>query len=120
VNELTRLKCSNKQALEMLLVCVSPLAPHITEELWKRLGHSGSIAEVPYPIADPAYLKEDEITYPISVNGKVRVQLKISAEASEDEIKQQALTHPVMLELMAGAEPKRVIVVKGRIVNVVL
>jgi leucyl-tRNA synthetase len=120
VNELTRLKCSNKQALEVLLVCVSPLAPHITEELWKRLGHSGSIAEVPYPIADPAYLKEDEITYPISVNGKVRVQLKISAEASEDEIKQQALTHPVMLELMAGAEPKRVIVVKGRIVNVVL
>jgi leucyl-tRNA synthetase len=105
---------------EPLVLMLAPQAPHVAEELWSRLGESGSLAHGPFPVADEQYLVEDTIEYPIQVNGKVRSRVVVSASASQDEIKAAALAEEKIAELVAGGEPRKVIVVPGRLVNVVL
>jgi leucyl-tRNA synthetase len=105
---------------EPLVLMLAPQAPHVAEELWTRLGHDGSLAHGPFPTADEQYLVEDTVEYPIQVNGKVRSRVVVAASASQDEIKAAALAEEKIAELVAGGEPRKVIVVPGRLVNVVL
>ncbi|MGW4208131.1 leucine--tRNA ligase [Lentzea sp. NPDC004789] len=105
---------------EPLVLMLAPQAPHVAEELWTRLGHDGSLAHGPFPAADEQYLVEDTVEYPIQVNGKVRSRVVVAASASQDEIKAAALAEEKIAELVAGGEPRKVIVVPGRLVNVVL
>jgi len=121
VNELTDLKCNNKSILSDLTVVLSPYAPHICEELWALLGHeAGSLSYTPYPQFNPAFLLEDEFSYPISVNGKTRLNLSISAAMEVSEIEATVLANEQVQKYLDGKTPKKVIVVKGRIVNVVV
>ncbi|KOV88882.1 leucine--tRNA ligase [Nocardia sp. NRRL S-836] len=105
---------------EPMVLMLAPQAPHVAEELWTKLGHTGSLAHGPFPAADEKYLVEDTVEYPIQVNGKVRSRVVVAASASQDEIKAAALAEEKIAELVAGGEPRKVIVVPGRLVNVVL
>lgn len=120
VNELTELKCNKRSILEPLVVLVSCHAPHISEELWQKLGHDSSISEVDWPKWNPIYLKDDEINYPVSFNGKTRFQLMMPADSSKEAIEEAALNHEQTIKWLDGQAPKKVIVVPGRIVNIVL
>lgn len=105
---------------EPLVLMLAPQAPHVAEELWAKLGRTDSLAHGPFPVADEQYLVEDTVEYPIQVNGKVRSRVVVAATASQDEIKAAALAEEKIAELVAGGEPRKVIVVPGRLVNVVL
>ncbi|MFD1151242.1 leucine--tRNA ligase [Saccharothrix hoggarensis] len=105
---------------EPLVLMLAPLSPHVAEELWSRLGHTESLAHGPFPKADEELLVEDTVEYPIQVNGKVKARVVVSASASADEVKAAALAEEKVAELLAGGEPRKVIVVPGRLVNVVL
>jgi leucyl-tRNA synthetase len=121
VNELTDLKCKNRQVLEDLVIVLSPYAPHICEELWENLGHeAGSLSYVKYPEFNPAYMVEDEFSYPISVNGKTRLNLNLSLSLEPKEIEETVLADEQVHKYLEGKTPKKVIVVKGRIVNIVI
>jgi leucyl-tRNA synthetase len=119
VNELAALKCNKKEILEPLLVLVSPYAPHIAEELWSRLGHSESIATASFPIFDENHLIESSKVYPISFNGKMRFTLELSLDLSKEEIEETVLAHEKTQAQLQGITPKKVIVVPGKIVNIV-
>ncbi|MGW6443733.1 leucine--tRNA ligase [Lentzea sp. NPDC055074] len=105
---------------EAMVLMLAPQAPHVAEELWSKLGNDGSLAHGPFPKADEQYLVEDTVEYPIQVNGKVRSRVVVSASAAQDEIKAAALAEEKIAELVAGGEPRKVIVVPGRLVNIVL
>ena len=105
---------------ESLVQMLAPLSPHIAEELWAKLGHDGSLAHGPFPKADEKYLVEDSVEYPIQVNGKVRARITVAATAGQDEVKAVALADEKIAELVAGGTPRKVIVVPGRLVNIVL
>ncbi|WP_447004958.1 leucine--tRNA ligase [Saccharothrix isguenensis] len=105
---------------EPLVLMLAPLSPHIAEELWSRLGHDESLAHGPFPKADEKYLVEDTVEYPIQVNGKVKARVVVSASASADEVQAAALADEKVAELLNGGTPRKVIVVPGRLVNVVL
>jgi leucyl-tRNA synthetase len=121
VNELTDLKCKNRQILEDLVVVLSPYAPHICEELWSLLGHeAGSLSFARYPRFNPDYMIEDEFSYPVSVNGKTRLNLNLSLALGAASIEAIVLANEDVLKYLDGKTPKKVIVVKGRIVNIVI
>ncbi|MDQ4020559.1 MAG: leucine--tRNA ligase [Actinomycetota bacterium] len=109
-----------RQVAEPLVQLLAPVCPHITEELWERLGHQDSLAHGPFPEADDRYLVADTVEYPIQVNGKVRTRVTVSASATPDDVRHAAVTEPKIVELLDGAEPRKVIVVSGRLVNVVI
>jgi len=119
VNELTAMKCSVKEILEPLLILLSPYAPHIAEELWQKIGHQSSIAHEPFPIFDPIFLKESSKAYPISFNGKMRFMLEMSLDLSPKEIEEIVLAHEKTQEQLQGRIPNKVIIVPGKIVNIV-
>lgn len=119
VNELTALKCNSREILEPLAILISPYAPHIAEELWEKLGHTGSIATVPFPTFDAKYLVESSKAYPISFNGKVRFTLELPMDMKVEEIEAAVLAHHKTKEQLQGRPPKKVIVVPGKIVNIV-
>lgn len=108
-----------RSVIEPLVLLLAPLCPHLAEELWSRLGHPQTLAYAPFPEADPALLVEDTVEYPIQVNGKVRSRMTVPAAATEDEVRAAALADAKVVELLAGAEPRKVIVVPGRLVNIV-
>ena len=110
---------SPREVVEAMTLMLAPLAPHMAEEIWARLGHDTSLAFEPFPVADPSLLIEDTIEYPIQVNGKVRGKIEVPAEADAAFIETAARTHPRVLEFLDGNEPKKVIVVPGRLVNIV-
>jgi len=121
VNELTELKCKNRQILEDLVVVLSPYAPHICEELWALLGHeAGSLSYTEYPRFNPDYMVEDEFSYPVSVNGKTRLNLNLSLSLEATAIEEAVLANEDVQRYLEGKTPKKVIVVKGRIVNIVV
>ncbi|NQV53323.1 MAG: leucine--tRNA ligase [Flavobacteriales bacterium] len=120
VNELTELKCNKRSILEPLTVLLSCHAPHIAEELWSRLGHDTSISEVDWPVADAEHLKDDNVNYPISFNGKTRFQLELPADMGKEQVEKEVLSHAMSEKWLEGKPPKKVIVVPGRIVNVVV
>ncbi len=119
-NHLTKAGISARGALEPLVLMVAPLAPHLAEELWSRLGHQGSLARGPFPVADPAYLVSDTVEYPVQVNGKVRGRITVAADADRPALEAAALADEKVLAFLDGAAPKKVIVVPGRLVNLVL
>ncbi|MCC4211672.1 leucine--tRNA ligase [Leeuwenhoekiella parthenopeia] len=119
VNELSALKCNNREVLEPLAVLISPYAPHIAEELWSLLGHEGSIATAPFPKFDPKHLVESSKEYPISFNGKMRFTMELPLDLSKEEIEKAVRAHEKTKEYLDGREPKKVIVVPGKIVNFV-
>ncbi|WP_341215935.1 class I tRNA ligase family protein, partial [uncultured Wocania sp.] len=119
VNELTAQKCNSKEILEPLLVLISPYAPHIAEELWSQLGNSGSISTAPFPEFDASHLVESSKNYPISFNGKMRFTMELPLDLSKDDIEKAVLAHEKTQEQLAGRTPKKVIVVPGKIVNIV-
>jgi leucyl-tRNA synthetase len=119
VNELTAQKCTSRAILEPLAILVSPYAPHIAEELWERLGHTESIAEAPFPKFEEKYLVESSKEYPISFNGKVRFKLEFPLDMDKGEIEAAVLAHEKTIDQLQGRSPKRIIVVPGRIVNIV-
>ncbi len=118
-NELSSLKCHHKAILEPLAVLVAPFAPHIAEELWKRLGNAESITYAPYPIHEEKYLQEDSKEYPVSFNGKVRFKRAFPTDMPIAEIEQAILADPQTTEQLQGKAPKKIIVVPNRIINVV-
>ena len=121
VNELTDLKCNKKAILQDLVIILSPYAPHICEELWTMLGNKGgTLSYAAYPTFNPAYLIEDEYAYPISVNGKTRMNLNISLSLEGKAIEDLVLANADVQKYLDNKPPKKVIVVKGRIVNIVL
>jgi leucyl-tRNA synthetase len=109
-----------RAAVEPLVLMVAPLAPHLAEELWLRLGHTTALAHGPFPEADPAYLVDDTVEYPVQVNGKVRGRVTVAADADDDAVKAAALADEKVQAFLAGAEPRKVIVVAGRLVNLVV
>ena len=120
VNELSTLKCHHKDVLTPLAVLVAPFAPHIAEELWKRLGNTESITYAPYPVHEDKYLQEDSKEYPVSFNGKVRFKRAYATSMSVAEIEQAILSDPQTAEQLQGNTPKKVIVVPNRIINIVM
>ena len=120
VNELSSLKCHHRDVLAPLAVLVAPFAPHIAEELWKRLGNSESVAYAPYPVHEDKYLQEDSKEYPVSFNGKVRFKRAFATTMTPAEIEQAILAEPQTAEQLQGNAPKKVIVVPNRIINIVM
>ncbi|MBV9593648.1 MAG: leucine--tRNA ligase [Actinobacteria bacterium] len=109
-----------RSVAEALVLMLAPLAPHIAEEMWSRLGHEESLAWADFPVADPAYLVEDAIEVPVQVNGKVRVVLSLPADSNAAEIEAAARADERVTALLDGGQPKRVVVVPGRLVNFVV
>ncbi|MFM7687521.1 MAG: class I tRNA ligase family protein, partial [Actinomycetota bacterium] len=102
-----------------LVQLLAPMAPHIAEELWQRLGNEHSVSMSPFPVADPALLVADTVEYPVQVNGKVRGRITVAADAAGDAVQALALADERVQAALAGQAPKKVIVVPGRMVNIV-
>ena len=120
VNELQKLKCNKRNILEPLAVIISPYAPHICEELWSLLGNKESIEFQKFPILNEDYLVEDEIEYPVSVNGKMKFKIALPATLSAKEVEDLVLQNDKMGMLLEGKTPKKIIVVPKKIVNIVI
>ena len=119
VNELSAQKCISRKVLEPLAILVSPYAPHIAEELWEKLGHTGSIATAPFPKFEEKYLVESSKEYPISFNGKMKFTMELALDLSKEEIEAAVMAHEKTQQQLQGREPKKVIIVPGKIVNIV-
>jgi leucyl-tRNA synthetase len=121
VNELTDQKCHSKEVLEQLVILLAPYAPHVSEELWVILGHeAGTISTAKFPTFNPDFLVEDEIAYPVSFNGKMRLKVALPATLSAKEVEEAIMALPDTQKWLEGKAPKKVIVVPGKIVNIVL
>lgn len=120
VNELTDLKCHKKEVLEQFLILLTPYAPHVSEELWSNLRNSGSILDAVYPTFNPQYLIESTKEYPVSINGKLRTTLVLDLAATEEQVKEIALSNPVVQKWIEGKPVKKFIFVKNKMVNVVV
>jgi len=119
-NHLTKLGGCPVEVAEPLILMLAPLAAHMAEELWAKLGHGESLARHPFPVADPALLVADTIEYPVQINGKVRSHITVAADVETSSIEAAALADPKVMSLLDGATPKKVIVVTGRMVNIVV
>ena len=120
VNELTQLKCNKRSVLTELVKLISPYAPHISEELWGKLGNEISISDAGFPEFNPDFLKEDSTLYPVMVNGKMRSKLQVAAGTSKEEVEKLALSDEKVIKWTEGKVPKKIIVVPNKIVNIVL
>ncbi|WP_432222449.1 leucine--tRNA ligase [Flavobacterium sp. TMP13] len=119
VNELSAQNCHSRAILEPLAIVISPYAPHIAEELWSLLGYEGSIATVPFPVFEAKYLVESEKEYPVSFNGKMRFTLKLPLDLTKDQIEQIVMKDERTLKQLDGKTPNKVIIVPGKIINLV-
>ena len=120
VNELTSLKSNKRSILEPLVISLSPFAPHIAEELWEKLGHQDTILNASFPKYNEEYLKENSFEYPISINGRVRAKMEFALDMPKEDIEKVVLASEIVNKWTEGKPPKKIIVVQGRIVNVVL
>ncbi len=120
VNELTDLKCNKQEILEPLLVLLAPYAPHISEELWHQLGNTTTVLDASYPKFESQYVVETTKEYPVSINGKMRTQMVLDLNATQQEVEQLVLANPVVQKWMEGKALKKFIFVKGKMVNVVV
>ena len=109
-----------REAIEALIVMLSPFAPHTAEELWERLGHAEGLTSVAWPSFDEQVAKPEEIVVPVQVNGKLRARLTVPADTSEAELRERALADPAVRAYTEGTTIKTVVVAKGRLVNVVV
>ena len=119
-NELTSLKCNKRAILEPLVIALAPYAPHISEELWEKLGHTDTIFDATFPQYNEAYLAETSFEYPISINGKVRAKMNFALDMPKEDVEKLVLASDIVQKWTDGKTPKKVIVVPGRIVNVVI
>ncbi|GGG36736.1 leucine--tRNA ligase [Croceivirga lutea] len=119
VNELTAQKCTSKKVLGPLAILVSPYAPHIAEELWEKLGNTESIANAAFPKFEEKFLIESTKQYPISFNGKMRFTIELPLDLTKEEIEETVMAHEQTIKYLDGRTPKKVIVVPGKIVNIV-
>ncbi len=118
-NELVALETLPRQVAEGMVLLLSPLAPHLAEELWSRLGHGGTLAREPWPQYDPSMLVQAEVELPVQINGKVRARITVPADADDAAAEAVARAHPRVLEALGGATIRKVIVIKGRLINIV-
>ena len=119
VNELASMKCNHRKILEPLAVLISPYAPHIAEELWEQLGHQGSISTVAFPIYEEKYLVESEKEYPVSFNGKMRFTIKLPLDLTVAQIQEIVLADERTIKQLDGRTPNKVIIVPGKVINLV-
>jgi len=119
-NHVTKIADTPRAVAEAMTLMLAPLAPHVCEELWQRLGHDDTLTYHGFPVADAALLVDDEIEYPVQVNGKVRGRITVSADADQDTVQAAALAEENVRRSLDGAEPKKVIVIPGRMVNIVV
>lgn len=120
VNELNDLNCNKKAILEPLLILLTPYAPHVSEELWHALGNLTSILDATYPAFEAKHIAESSKLYPIAVNGKTRTELDIALDATQADIEQMVATNEAIQKWLEGKAPKKVIYVKGKMINVVI
>ena len=120
VNELTALKCRNRQILEPIVVLLAPFTPHLSEELWHALGRDTSVCDAEWPEYEEEYLKEDNVTYAVSFNGKTRFNLDFPVGTPREEIEKAVLAHPNSAKWIEGRTPRKVIVVPDKLINIVL
>jgi leucyl-tRNA synthetase len=119
VNELATLKCNHRKILESLAILISPYAPHIAEELWSQLGHDGSISTVAFPICEEKYLVESEKEYPVSFNGKMRFTIKLPLDLTVPQIQEIVMADERTIKQLEGRTPNKVIIVPGKVINLV-
>jgi leucyl-tRNA synthetase len=119
-NELSELKANNREVLEPLVRLIAPFAPHLAEELWEKLGGTGSVTHTTYPMHNESYLIESSKNYPVSFNGKVRFQLELPLDMSKEAIEKSVLEDPRTLEQIGEKQVRKMIVVPGRIINIVI
>jgi leucyl-tRNA synthetase len=119
VNELTAQKSNSREILEPLAILISPYAPHIAEELWQKLGHKESISTAPFPKFESKYLIESTKEYPISFNGKTRFTMELPLDMSKVDLEAAVMAHEKTIQYLDGRTPKKVIVVPGKIINIV-
>ncbi len=119
VNELATLKCNHRKILEPLAVVISPYAPHIAEELWSQLGHEGSVSTVAFPICEEKYLVESEKEYPVSFNGKMRFTIKLPLDLTIPQIQEIVMADERTIKQLDGRTPNKVIIVPGKVINLV-
>jgi leucyl-tRNA synthetase len=120
VNELQDLKCHKREVLEPLLVLLVPYAPHVAEELWHLVGHTDTVLDAAFPTFDPQYLVESTKDYPVSINGKMRTQIQMDLAATEDQVQEIVLSNEVVQKWIEGKPIKKLIFVRGKMVNVVV
>ncbi len=119
VNELTAMNCHERTILEPLAILISPYAPHIAEELWSKLGHQGSVSQVPFPVFNPEYLVESNKEYPVSFNGKMRFTMNLPLDLTKEQIEAAVMADERTIKQLDGKMPNKVIVVPGKIINLV-
>jgi leucyl-tRNA synthetase len=120
VNELSTLKSNKRSILEPLLILLTPYAPHVSEELWHLLGNTTSILDAPYPVFEEKYVKESAFNYPVAINGKTRTELSFSLDAENADIEQTVLANEIVQKWMEGKPVKKLVIVKGRMINIVI
>ena len=118
--DLNKLKSTNRHVAELYTKVIAPFAPHMAEDFWHRLGHEGSVIDAEWPKFEEKYLVENNVKYPVSFNGKVRFTIEVPADMTREQVQETALTHENAARWLEGKTPKKVIVVPGKIVNVVL
>jgi len=112
--------CSKREVLEPLTVLIAPFAPHIAEELWEALGKKGSVCDASYPVYDEKHLVQSSFEYPVSINGKLRFKKEYATSMTPAEIQADVVTAPEAQKWVEGKTPKKVIVVPGKIINIVI
>jgi len=119
VNELSAMNCHERSILEPLAILISPYAPHIAEELWHKLGHEGSISTIPFPTFNPEHLVESSKEYPVSFNGKTRFTIELPLDLSKEQIEEIVMKDERTIKQLEGKTPNKVIIVPGKIINLV-
>ena len=120
VNELTTLKCAAREVLEPLVSLLAPFAPHISEELWHALGHENTVCDAPWPVCNEEYLKESTVKYTVMIKNKPRYNIEVPAGTTSAEVERVALEHEIAAKWLEGGQPKKVIVVPNKLVNIVI
>lgn len=120
VNELTDLGCTKKEILEPLLILLAPYAPHVAEELWHQLGHSGTVLDANFPVFEEKYVKETSKAYPVAINGKTRSELTIALDATQQQVEELVVQDPAVQKWLEGKSPKKIIYVKNKMINIVV
>src|SRR5690606_1703624 len=120
VNELMDLKCNKRAILEPLVVLIAAYAPHMAEELWQPLGKEGSVVNAPYPTWEEKYTVDNTKVYPVAINGKTRVEMEFALDAAQADIEAAVFANEKIQGYLEGKTPKKIIFVKGKMINIVL
>jgi len=120
VNDLTDLKCYKKEVLEQLLILLAPYAPHVSEELWNVLGNSGTVLDASFPKWNDKYLKETSKAYPVAINGKTRTELTLALDITQQQVEEIVMKDAIVTKWLEGKQPKKIIYVKNKMINVVV